>query len=183
MSYKTQAFLRRARDDSGMAGSCQQDREAIQPIHGAQRGRPDQESVWVRCPPGAVPEGLRPLFFGGKSVSQFRRDMKSTLRKLGIKEKSPHSCRHTFSRLFESYGVREADVGHSFGNDITNGVYGYRTLEALRTTIKKIKVPGTSLGRGAGILVVEVRIPAFCFLQDCDTSDSVVKSNYPENGR
>ena len=113
--------------------------------------------------------------------------MKSTLRKLGIKEKSPHSCRHTFSRLFESYGVREADVGHSFGNDITNGVYGYRTLEALRTTIKKIKVPGTSLGRGAGILVVEVRIPAFCFLQDCDTSDSVVKFSrkvsQPEEGK
>ena len=73
----------------------------------------------------------------GKSISQFRRDMKSTLRQLGIKEKSPHSCRHTFSRLCESYGVREADrkrmLGHSFGNDITNGVYGHRTLEELRT--------------------------------------------------
>ena len=72
--------------------------------------------------------------------------MKSTLRKLGIKEKSPHSCRHTFSRLCESYGVREADrkrmMGHSFGSDITNGVYGHRTLEELRTEIEKIKVTG-----------------------------------------
>ena len=92
-------------------------------------------------------EGERPVFFGGKSISQFRRDMKSTLRKLGLPERTPHSCRHTFSRLCESYGVREADrkrmLGHSFGNDITNGVYGHRTLEELRTEIEKIKVPET----------------------------------------
>ena len=54
-----------------------------------------------------------------------------------------------YSRLCESYGVREADrkrmMGHSFGNDITNGVYGHRTLEELRTEIEKIKEPGTSL--------------------------------------
>ena len=90
-------------------------------------------------------EGERPVFFGGKSVSQFRRDMKNTLQKLGLPERTPHSCRHTFSRLCESYGVREADrkrmMGHSFGNDITNGVYGHRTLEELRTEIEKIKVP------------------------------------------
>ena len=87
----------------------------------------------------------KPVFFSGKSVSQFRRDMKQTLARLGLKEKSPHSCRHTFSRLCESYGVREADrkrmLGHSFGNDITNGVYGHRTLEELRTEIEKIQVP------------------------------------------
>ena len=87
----------------------------------------------------------RMVYFAGKSISQFRRDMKAALRCLGIKEKSPHSCRHTFSRLCESYGVREADrkrmLGHSFGNDITNGVYGHRTLEELRTEIEKIKVP------------------------------------------
>ncbi|MBP3205264.1 MAG: hypothetical protein J6M66_07565 [Lachnospiraceae bacterium] len=81
--------------------------------------------------------------FNANSISQFRRDMKSTLRQLGIKEKSPHSCRHTFSRLCESYGVREADrkrmLGHSFGNDITNGVCGHRTLEKLRSEIEKIK--------------------------------------------
>ena len=89
-------------------------------------------------------EGEMPVFFCGKSISQFRRDMKVTLCRLGLKEKSPHSCRHTFSRLCESYGVREADrkrmMGHSFGNDITNGVYGHRTLEELRVEIEKIKI-------------------------------------------
>jgi len=38
-------------------------------------------------------DGERPVFFSGKSVSQFRRDMKSTLRKLGLPERTPHSCR------------------------------------------------------------------------------------------
>ena len=99
-----------------------------------------------------IHSAIRPLvermegeFFNGKSISQFRRDMKNTLRELGLPERTPHSCRHTFSRLCESYGVREADrkrmLGHSFGNDITNGVYGHRTLEELRTEIEKIKVP------------------------------------------
>ena len=58
---------------------------------------------------------------------------------------TPHSCRHTFSRLCESYGVSEADrkrmLGHSFGNDITNGVYGHRSVEELRAEIEKIRVP------------------------------------------
>lgn len=58
---------------------------------------------------------------------------------------TPHSCRHTFSRLCESYGVSEADrkrmMGHSFGNDITNGVYGHRSVEELRAEIEKIKIP------------------------------------------
>ena len=110
-------------------------RNRVVPIHSAIR--PLVESMMV--------DG-KPVWFAGKSVSQFRRDMKAALRRLGIKGKSPHSCRHTFSRLCESYGVREADrkrmLGHSFGNDITNGVYGHRTLEELRTEIEKIKVPG-----------------------------------------
>ena len=109
-------------------------RNRVVPIHSAIR--PLVESMM---------EGERPVFFGGKSVSQFRRDMKSTLRKLGLPERTPHSCRHTFSRLCESYGVREADrkrmLGHSFGSDITNGVYGRRTLDELRVEIEKIKVP------------------------------------------
>ena len=109
-------------------------RDRVVPIHSAIR--PLVESMM---------EGEKPVFFGGKSISQFRRDMKNTLRELGLPERTPHSCRHTFSRLCESYGVREADrkrmLGHSFGNDITNGVYGHRTLEELRTEIEKIKVP------------------------------------------
>ena len=58
---------------------------------------------------------------------------------------TPHSCRHTFSRLCESYNVREADrkrlMGHSFGGDLTNGTYGHRTLEELRAEIEKIQCP------------------------------------------
>ena len=84
------------------------------------------------------------VVFIANSISPFRRDMKTALWKLGLPERTPHSCRHTLSRLCESYGVREADrkrmLGHSFGNDITNGVYGHRTLEELRTEIEKIKV-------------------------------------------
>ena len=96
-----------------------------------------------------ITEEGKVLFFCGKSVSQFRRDMKNTLRKLGLPERTPHSCRHTFSRLCESYGVREADqkrmLGHSFGSDITNGVYGHRTVEELRAEIEKIKAPEETL--------------------------------------
>ena len=49
-----------------------------------------------------------------------------------------------FDRLCEKYGVSDADrkrmMGHSFGADITNGVYGHRTLEELREQIEKIRV-------------------------------------------
>lgn len=52
-----------------------------------------------------------------------------------------HHCRHTFSALCEKYGVTENDrkrlLGHAF-SDITNGVYGHRTLEDLRAEIEKI---------------------------------------------
>ena len=75
------------------------------------------------------------------SVRSFRDRMQS------VTGKGPHSTRHTFSRLCESFGVSEADrkrmLGHSFGSDITNGVYGHRTLEELRNEIEKIKAPKT----------------------------------------
>lgn len=72
-----------------------------------------------------------------------------TLEKLEItcapSHHTPHDCRHTFSALCEKYGVRENDrkrlIGHSFKGDITNEVYGHRTLEELREEIEKIKVP------------------------------------------
>nr|WP_294658819.1 integrase [uncultured Blautia sp.] len=64
---------------------------------------------------------------------------------VGNPKHTPHDCRHTFSRLCETYGVRENDrkrmLGHSFGGDVTNAVYGHRTLEELRTEIEKIEVP------------------------------------------
>ena len=87
-------------------------------------------------------------YYCGYSVSWFRRMINKKLTEIGIENENrhhtPHSCRHTFSRLCESYGVREADrkrmLGHSFKGDITNGVYGHRTVEELRTEIEKIHV-------------------------------------------
>ena len=77
----------------------------------------------------------------------FIRRMKAKMVEIGIdgdgRHHTPHSCRHTFSRLCESYGVRDADrrrmMGHSFHGDITNEVYGHRTLEELRQQIEKIQ--------------------------------------------
>lgn len=83
-------------------------------------------------------------FLLDKSVPKFRKAMYEKLKALGIPDHTPHDCRHTFSRLCEKYGVNEADrkrmLGHSFGADITNGVYGHRTLEELRAEIEKIKI-------------------------------------------
>ncbi len=79
------------------------------------------------------------------SVNAFRNDMYEVLERLGIEKHTPHDCRHTFSSLCERYCVNENDrkrmLGHSFGNDITNGVYGHRTLEDLRAEIEKIPSP------------------------------------------
>lgn len=81
---------------------------------------------------------------------RFRKAMAEELASIGIAPHTPHDCRHTFSRLCEAYGVREADrkrmMGHSFGSDITNGVYGHRTLEELRAEIEKIEVPWAGEG-------------------------------------
>jgi integrase len=77
-----------------------------------------------------------------------RKYFSRTVNDLGIEtdpRHTPHDCRHTFSMLCEKYGVREADrkrmMGHSFGGDITNAVYGHRTVEDLRIEIEKIKLP------------------------------------------
>lgn len=73
-----------------------------------------------------------------------RRRTMALMADLGM-DHTPHDCRHTFSVLCERYGVNEADrkrmMGHSFGNDITNAVYGHRDLEDLRMEIEKIKAP------------------------------------------
>ena len=133
-------------------------------------------------PPAISQEhALRPVFLCGKKHSQFRRDMKEVLIRIGVdtpgksgEEKTgrisdpdicdsaaaccpenptgaasahlhtPHSTRHTFSRLCESAGVNEADrkrmLGHSLKNDITNGVYGHRSVKELSVQIEKIKI-------------------------------------------
>ena len=84
----------------------------------------------------------------GLTIDRFCHRMTRTMEEIGIdgggRHHTPHSCRHTFSRLCETYGVREADrkrmLGHAFPGDITNGVYAHRTLDELRTEIEKIKV-------------------------------------------
>lgn len=89
-------------------------------------------------------KGMDGAFLCGKSESQFRRDMKYVLEEIGVRPLTPHSCRHTFHRLLERAGVNEADrkrlMGHSLKGDITNGVYGHRGVEELRTEIEKIEV-------------------------------------------
>lgn len=79
------------------------------------------------------------------SVSVFRKNMYTTLEDIGMSRHTPHDCRHTFSMLCERYGVNENDrkrmLGHSFGNDITNRIYGHRTLDDLREELEKIKCP------------------------------------------
>ena len=70
--------------------------------------------------------------------------MYEALNALGIEKHTPHDCRHTFSKLCEDNKVSENDrkrmLGHSFGKDITNKVYGHRSLEDLREEIEKIKI-------------------------------------------
>ena len=79
------------------------------------------------------------------NAKEYRESMYEALSALGMAKHKPHDCRHTFSRLCEKYGVNENDrkrmLGHSFGADITNGIYGHRTLDELRTEIEKIKAP------------------------------------------
>ena len=78
------------------------------------------------------------------TTGSFRNEMYSALESLGIEKHTPHDCRHTFSALCEKYHVQENDrkrmLGHSFGNDITNAVYGHRSLEDLRKEIEKIEI-------------------------------------------
>lgn len=88
-------------------------------------------------------DGSRNLL--SSSPNAFRNKMYATLERIGLDRHTPHDCRHTFSMLCEKYKVNENDrkrmLGHSFGNDITNAVYGHRTLEDLRAEIEKIKAP------------------------------------------
>ena len=76
-------------------------------------------------------------------TATFRIHMTKYLLQIGITQKyTPHDCRHTFSALCERYRVNENDrkrmLGHGFGSDVTNAVYGHRTLEDLRREIEKI---------------------------------------------
>lgn len=81
------------------------------------------------------------------SNDDFRARMEELIVRLGIQntpKRTPHDCRHTFSKLCEKYDVAENDrkrmIGHSFKGDITNKIYGHRDLEELRKQIEKIKI-------------------------------------------
>ena len=75
----------------------------------------------------------------------FRRNMYLTLEQLGIERHTPHDCRHTFSMLCDKYHVdhiaKKKLLGHSLGNDISNGIYGHWDYDMLRQEIEKIQVP------------------------------------------
>lgn len=77
------------------------------------------------------------------TAQTFRKDMKTYLASHGMEMHTPHDCRHTFSALCERYGVADNDrkrmLGHALG-DVTNSVYGHRTVEDLRTEIEKISI-------------------------------------------
>lgn len=69
--------------------------------------------------------------------------LSNALLAIGIEPRhTAHDCRHTFSMLCERYGVPENDrkrmMGHAFGNDVTNAVYGHRSLDDLRKSIELI---------------------------------------------
>jgi len=78
------------------------------------------------------------------SPEAYRKSLYEALSGLGIEKHTPHDCKHTFSALCERYGVAENDrkrlLGHRIGN-VTNDVYGHRTLEDLRAQIEKIPSP------------------------------------------
>jgi integrase len=56
-----------------------------------------------------------------------------------------HDCRHTFSWLCDKFKVdklaKKMLIGHALGKDVTDNVYGHRTLEELKVEIEKIKPP------------------------------------------
>ena len=77
----------------------------------------------------------------GISYNAFNKALSEFLKSIGVGKHTAHDCRHTFSMLCEKYKVSENDrkrmLGHSF-RDITNSIYGHRSLEDLRKEIKKI---------------------------------------------
>ena len=116
----------------------------VVPVHSALL--PLLQSMVASSEASGDPSGDRGAvrYLCGKSSQQFRRDMKQCLAELGLREMTPHSCRHTFNRLLETAGVNEADrkrlMGHSLKRDLINGTYGHRGLEELREQVEKIVI-------------------------------------------
>lgn len=77
------------------------------------------------------------------SSQAFRKSLYEALGTLGIERHTPHDCRHTFSWLCDKYGVDQLSkklmLGHALGNDVTDAVYGHRTLDELKAEMAKIK--------------------------------------------
>lgn len=78
------------------------------------------------------------------SPPQFRAQFSEELGKIGIRNHTPHDCRHTFSWLCDKYHVdalsKKMLLGHALGNDVTDLKYGHRTVEELREEINKIRI-------------------------------------------
>lgn len=76
-----------------------------------------------------------------ESYAYIQSNLEEYLKSIGIGKHTAHDCRHTFSALCEKYKVQENDrkrmLGHKFA-DVTNGIYGHRTVEDLRREIEKI---------------------------------------------
>lgn len=93
-----------------------------------------------------IHDGILPFVkeFDGRIIdtatSVFREDFNKFCKLHGMNH-TPHDTRHTFSALCEKYDVKENDrkrmLGHKVG-DITNDVYGHRTVEELRAEMHKI---------------------------------------------
>ena len=77
-----------------------------------------------------------------RNNDKYRIAMHRYLKDHGFEDHTPHDCRHTFSMLCEMSGVAENDrkrmLGHAF-EDVTNAVYGHRSLDDLRKEIEKIR--------------------------------------------
>ena len=89
--------------------------------------------------------------FPYKSSNIYRKDyfypLMEKMKMTGDPLHTPHDCRHTFSKLCQKYKISDSDrkimLGHSFGNDVTNAVYGHRDIEDLKVELSKI--PGKDL--------------------------------------
>lgn len=82
----------------------------------------------------------------GLSYGQYTKRFDDIIKILGFSQEfTPHCCRHTFITLAKSDEVKMNEyalkliVGHKI-KDITESVYGHRSLENLQKEIKKIKV-------------------------------------------
>ena len=77
------------------------------------------------------------------TAGTFRQNLYQAQDSLHWGKHTPHDFRHTFSWLCDTYNVdslsKKIMLGHSLGKDVTDKVYGHRTLEQLRAEIEKIQ--------------------------------------------